>query len=156
VAEKPGSLGGCDFFDFSTPEAPGLRWLKSFERHGQHKHRRGPSHSAPPSAVSPDKSVRRFAQDDGFVGTLTKSTPWRLTLTRLTFWGILSRPCGTAPFPFALPRTASWAPLSRPCGARKVCLPDATERTEYQTVTSSRDDKSGSCAPHAVLLLMKV
>ena len=33
-----------------------------------------------PSAVPRDKSVRRFAQDDDFVGGLKKNTPNRLTL----------------------------------------------------------------------------
>jgi hypothetical protein len=33
--------------------------------------------------VSPDESVRRFAQDDGFVGVLKKNIPNRLTLMRL-------------------------------------------------------------------------
>src|ERR1700723_2173744 len=54
-----------------------LRWLKSSEQHGQDKHRRGSFgyaqdrlfDSAPPSAVSRDKSVRRSAQDDGFVAS---------------------------------------------------------------------------------------
>src|SRR6266700_1072850 len=46
----------------------GLRWLKNSERHRHDKHLRGgPFDSAPPNAVSRDKSVRRSAQDDGFV-----------------------------------------------------------------------------------------
>ena len=60
----------------------GLRWSKSSEQHGQDKHPRGSVgyardrlfDSAPPSAVSRDKSVRRFAQDDGFVGDLKKTS----------------------------------------------------------------------------------
>src|SRR5450631_2239880 len=35
------------------------------------------------SAVSPDRSVKRFAQDDGFAGVLTKNIPIRLTLMGL-------------------------------------------------------------------------
>jgi hypothetical protein len=50
----------------------GLRWSKSSEQHEQDKHPRGSVgyardrlfDSAPPSAVSRDKSVRRFAQDN--------------------------------------------------------------------------------------------
>ncbi len=61
----------------------GLRWLKSSEQHWQDKHLRGSLgyardrlfDSAPPSAVSRDKSVRRSAQDDDFVGVLTKNIP---------------------------------------------------------------------------------
>ena len=61
----------------------GLWWLKSLEQHGQDKHLRGSLgyardrlfDSAPPSAVSRERCVRRFAQDDEFVGVLTK-TPW--------------------------------------------------------------------------------
>ncbi len=49
-------------------EAGGLRRLKSSEQQGQDEHPRGPS-TAPPSAVSRDKFVRRFAQDDGFVAS---------------------------------------------------------------------------------------
>src|SRR6266481_720620 len=36
-----------------------------------------------PSAVPRDKSVRRFAQDDDFVGGLKKNTPNRITLVGL-------------------------------------------------------------------------
>ena len=35
------------------------------------------------SAVSRDRSVKRFAQDDGFAGVLTKNVPIRLTLMGL-------------------------------------------------------------------------
>src|SRR6266702_4965199 len=38
------------------------------------------SFDSAPSAVLRDKSVRRFAQDDDFVGGLKKNTPNRLTL----------------------------------------------------------------------------
>src|SRR6266702_2025593 len=38
------------------------------------------SFDSAPSAVPRDKSVRRFAQDDDFVGGLKKNTPNRLTL----------------------------------------------------------------------------
>ncbi|MEA2542012.1 MAG: hypothetical protein QOH35_3378 [Acidobacteriaceae bacterium] len=45
-------------------------------------HFRGSFDSAP-SAVPRDKSARRFAQDDDFVGGLKKNTPNRLTLVGL-------------------------------------------------------------------------
>src|SRR5216684_6905146 len=48
-----------------------------------------------PSAVPRDKSVRRFAQDDDFVGGLKKNTPNRLTLVGLSSWAKFKRPFGT-------------------------------------------------------------
>jgi hypothetical protein len=50
----------------------GLGWTKSFEQHRQDKHFRGPS-TPRTERFSPDKSVRRFAQDDDFVGVLKKN-----------------------------------------------------------------------------------
>src|ERR1700720_5038721 len=44
------------------------------EQHRQDKHRRGPS-TPRPKRCSPDKFVRRFAQDDDCVGVLKKSIP---------------------------------------------------------------------------------
>jgi hypothetical protein len=44
--------------------------------------------------VSCDESVRRFAQDDDFVGVLKKRSR-RLALMGLTSWAKLRRPCGT-------------------------------------------------------------
>ena len=38
------------------------------------------------------------------------------TLPRISSWGMISRPFGTASFWISLPRTASWATFSRPCG----------------------------------------
>jgi hypothetical protein len=66
----------------------GLRWSKRSEQHGQDKHPRGSLgyardrlfDSAPPSAVSRDKSVRRSAQDDVFVGVLNKNIQNKLAL----------------------------------------------------------------------------
>jgi hypothetical protein len=43
----------------------------------------GSSDSAPPSAVLRDKSVRRSAQDDVFVGVLEKNIPNKLALMGL-------------------------------------------------------------------------
>src|SRR6266704_2916707 len=43
-----------------------------------------------PSAVPRDKSVRRFAQDDDFVGGLKKNTPNRLMLVGLASWARFS------------------------------------------------------------------
>jgi hypothetical protein len=51
----------------------GLRWPKSSEQHGKHKHRRGPSTPRLASAVTRDKSVTRSAQDDGIVEVLAKN-----------------------------------------------------------------------------------
>jgi hypothetical protein len=42
--------------------------------------------SAPSSAVSRDKSVRRSAQDDGFVAVVMKNSLNMLTLMRLPSW----------------------------------------------------------------------
>jgi hypothetical protein len=54
------------------------------------------------SAVSPDKSVRRCAQDDVLVGVLKKNTPdklarmeWRPGLSSAVPPDKFSRPCGT-------------------------------------------------------------
>jgi hypothetical protein len=66
----------------------GLRWLKSSEQHG--KHRRGSLGCArdrlfrlrATSAVARDKSVRRSAQDDDFVGALAKNIQSKLALMR--------------------------------------------------------------------------
>jgi hypothetical protein len=55
-------------------------WVsKRCERHRQDKHRRGPSTSRL-KRCSRDKSARRFAQDDDFVGVLKKSIPNKLAL----------------------------------------------------------------------------
>ncbi|MEA3005078.1 MAG: hypothetical protein QOI94_347 [Acidobacteriaceae bacterium] len=48
-----------------------------------------------PSTVPRDKSVRRFAQDDDFVGGLKKKTPNRLTLVGLRPERSSAGPCGT-------------------------------------------------------------
>ena len=65
------------------------------------KHRRGSFGFAQdrlfdsaPSAGPRDKSVRRFAQGDDFVGGLKKNTPNRLTLVGLTSWAKFSVPTG--------------------------------------------------------------
>ena len=58
-----------------TRSCLGLGWSKSSKQHGHDKHRRGSLgyardklfDSAPSSAASPDKSMRRSAQDDDFV-----------------------------------------------------------------------------------------
>jgi hypothetical protein len=73
-----------------TKEDPvlGLQWSKKSERHGQDKNPRGSFgdaqdrlfDSAPPSAVCRDKSVRRSAQDDDFMGVLKKNIPNKLAL----------------------------------------------------------------------------
>jgi hypothetical protein len=64
------------------PEDPvlGLRWSKRFEQHGQDKHPRGPSTPRHQSSVSHDRSVTRSAQDDDFVGVLTKNIQNKLAL----------------------------------------------------------------------------
>jgi hypothetical protein len=67
----------------------GLRWSKSSEQHRQDRHPRGSFgyaqdrlfDSAPSSAVCRDKSVRRSAQDDDFVGVLKKNIPNKVALT---------------------------------------------------------------------------
>src|SRR5450755_90765 len=46
------------------------------------------------SAVARDRSVKRFAQDDGFAGVLMKNIPIRLTLMGLASWAKFSRPFG--------------------------------------------------------------
>jgi hypothetical protein len=75
------------------------------------------------SAVSSDRSVRRFAQDDGFVGGLKKNTSHRLTLIGLASWAKFSRPYGTEfgnCSSHADSLAPSWARVSRPCGTDVV------------------------------------
>ena len=57
----------------------GLRCLKAPNSTGKITSS-GSFDSAPSSAVSLDKSARRFAQDDGFVGVLTKNISNRLAV----------------------------------------------------------------------------
>ena len=54
------------------------RVSENSKQHRQDKHRRGPS-TPRSKRCTPDKSVRRFAQDDDFVGVLKKK-PRRLAL----------------------------------------------------------------------------
>src|SRR5450631_3115813 len=59
------------------------------------------------SAVSRDRSVKRFAQDDGFAGILMKNIPIRLTLMGLASWVDIQEtksPVGTTiSYPEAIP-----------------------------------------------------
>jgi hypothetical protein len=48
------------------------------------------------SVVSRNKSVRRSAQDDDFVGVLKKNIPNKLALMRLASWAKFSRPRSTS------------------------------------------------------------
>src|SRR5882757_7279684 len=82
------------------------------------------SFDSAPRAVPRDKSVRRFAQDDDFVGGLKKNTPNRLTLvgrspglssavpTGLGSRHLSSHAVSLAPVP--LPRTSLRSSLSGP------------------------------------------
>jgi hypothetical protein len=47
--------------------------------------------SAPSSAVSRDKSVPRSAQDDEFVGVLTKNIPKQVSVYGMKSWVLLDR-----------------------------------------------------------------
>jgi hypothetical protein len=49
--------------------------------------------NSPPSVVSRDKSVRRFAQDDDFVGVLKKNIPNSAYVT--ASWAKVRPPFGT-------------------------------------------------------------
>ncbi len=60
----------------------GLRWPKAPSGMGKISPS-GSFDSAPPSVVSRDKSARRSAQDDDFVGVLTKNHPDKLALMGL-------------------------------------------------------------------------
>src|SRR5882757_6703174 len=77
-----------------------------------------------PSAVPRDKSVRRFAQDDDFVGGLKKNTPNRLTLVGLRPGQARLKPCPSSRDSFlsrlesrVFSRTATAWP--RPCPSFK-------------------------------------
>jgi hypothetical protein len=70
------------------PEDPvlGLRRLKSLDQHRQDKRPRGSFDSAPSSPVSRDRSVTRSAQDDDFVGVLTKERPKQVSAYGMKSW----------------------------------------------------------------------
>src|SRR5882757_5627221 len=87
------------------------------------------SFDSAPRAVPRDKSVRRFAQDDDFVGGLKKNTPNRLTLVELTSWVEIRETKSpvetTGSYPTQSPWRSCLAPRiqdnvsitsSRPCG----------------------------------------
>ena len=73
------------------------RWLKSSEQHG-YDGTAGVLRLRAPSAVSRDPSARRFAQDDGFVGELTKNA---LNKFALMGHGPVNRPSGLKLFSLA-------------------------------------------------------
>ena len=75
-----------------------MRWRKSFRQHRQIKRRRGPSTTRHKAFVC-DKSAKRFAQDDGFVGGVKQSWLGRLkherskksqALRMTSLWGSLA------------------------------------------------------------------
>jgi len=92
------------FVPFQTPVLV-LGWLESSEQQRQDKHLRGPS-TPRHQRCSHDKSVRRFAQDDDFVGVLKKNIPNKLALMGL-------RPGLSSAVPSGL-FTRPTAPLGRP------------------------------------------
>jgi hypothetical protein len=87
LVSAPGKDRGASARSGLVVEKPGAAWVKQAPS--------GSFDSAPSGAVAPDKSMRRCARDDVFVGVLMKNIPGRLTLMGLPSWAKLSRPCGT-------------------------------------------------------------
>jgi hypothetical protein len=128
-----------------SPEC-GLRWSKISERHGQDEHRRGSLgyardrlfDSAPPSAASRDKSVRRSAQDDDFVGVLTKNIPNKLALMGLRQF---SKGEPGAPVPF----------LRRCCQTLSIAIPQRHTRMVWAPKHQQRRTRKHAGASHSPL-----
>jgi hypothetical protein len=72
LVTAPGKDRGASPRNGLVVEKPGAAWVKQAPS--------GSFDSAPSGALSPDKSMRRSAQDDVFVGVLMKNIPGRLTL----------------------------------------------------------------------------
>ena len=90
------SPGQCEVLERGGGPPVRGSWLESSEQHGQGKHPRGPS-TARYKRLTCDKSVRRSAQDDGFVASGDAKTsvlipPIVSVYHGLTLWCCMRRP----------------------------------------------------------------
>jgi hypothetical protein len=89
------------------------------------------------SAVSRDRSVRRYAQDDDFVGVLKNKHPKQVSAHGMKSWATVSRPCGTC-------MRAGHHPAGRPPAGRQRRCETLRKGAHAASSSAALDEESFS------------